>query len=80
MLAGQMTSEIDRETPQAQAGLTCLACHAIDQIDGVTGNGNYNIADEQEDPYLFAEAEDGPAASSTTPPSRPAPRCTSGRC
>ncbi len=59
MLAGQMTSEIDRETPQAQAGLTCLACHAIDQIDGVTGNGNYNIADEQEDPYLFAEAEAG---------------------
>ncbi len=59
MLAGQMTEEIDRETPQAQAGLTCLACHAIDQIHDQTGNGNYNIADEQEDPYLFAEAREG---------------------
>jgi tetratricopeptide (TPR) repeat protein len=59
MLAGKMTEEIDRTTPQAQAGLTCLACHAIDQIHGRTGNGNYNIADEQEDPYLFADARKG---------------------
>ena len=59
MLAGQMTDEIDRRTPQAQAGLTCLACHAIDHIHGVTGNGNYNIADHQEDPYLFADTEHG---------------------
>ena len=57
MLAGKMTDDIDRETPQAQAGLTCLACHAIDRIHDQTGNGNYNIADVQEDPYLFAEAQ-----------------------
>jgi tetratricopeptide (TPR) repeat protein len=57
MLAGKMTGDIDRETPQAQAGLTCLACHAIDRIHDQTGNGNYNIADVQEDPYLFAEAK-----------------------
>ena len=59
MLAGKMTEEIDRNSPQAQAGLTCLACHAIDKIHGRTGNANYNIADEQEDPYLFAESKDG---------------------
>ena len=59
MLAGKMSGEIDRATPQAQAGLTCLGCHAIDKIHGRTGNGNYNIADEQEDPYLFAEAQAG---------------------
>ena len=59
MLAGQMTETIDRTTPQAQAGLTCLACHAIDKIHGPTGNGNYNIADEQEDPYVFADAATG---------------------
>jgi len=59
MLAGQMTEEIDRRSPQAQAGLTCLACHAIDKIHNQTGNGNYNIADEHEDPYLFAQAETG---------------------
>ncbi|OGG51543.1 MAG: hypothetical protein A3F84_11310 [Candidatus Handelsmanbacteria bacterium RIFCSPLOWO2_12_FULL_64_10] len=54
MLAGKMAEPIDRRTAQAQAGLTCLACHAIDRIHNQTGNGNYNIADEQEDPYLFA--------------------------
>ncbi len=59
MLAGKMTDPIDRESPQAQAGLTCLACHAIDKIHNVTGNGAYNIADEQSDPYLFADAEPG---------------------
>jgi len=59
MLAGKMDAEIDRNTPEAQAGLTCLACHAIDQIYNQTGNGNYNIADEQEDPYLFATSRTG---------------------
>jgi tetratricopeptide (TPR) repeat protein len=59
MLAGTMHAPIDRGSVEAQAGITCLACHAIDQIHDVTGNGNYNIADEQEDPYLFASAEEG---------------------
>jgi tetratricopeptide (TPR) repeat protein len=59
MLAGQMTEDINRRTPQAQAGLTCLACHAIDKIHNVTGDGAYNIADEHEDPYVFARAETG---------------------
>lgn len=57
MLPGSMDRPIDRTTPEAQAGLTCLACHAIDHIHNVTGNGNYNIADEQEDPYIFATSE-----------------------
>ena len=59
MLAGKMNQPIDRNAPEAQAGLTCLACHAIDKIHNQTGNGNYNIADEQEDPYLFARADNG---------------------
>jgi len=63
MLAGKMDNEIDRNTAEAQAGLTCLACHAIDQIHNRTGNGNYNIADEQEDPYLFAAAKTGSAGA-----------------
>jgi tetratricopeptide (TPR) repeat protein len=59
MLAGKMDAEIDRNSPEAQAGLTCLACHAIDHIHNRTGDGNYNIADEQEDPYLFAKSKTG---------------------
>jgi tetratricopeptide (TPR) repeat protein len=59
MLAGKMNSKIDRNTPEAQAGLTCLACHSIDKIHNQTGNGNYNIADAQEDPYLFSNSKEG---------------------
>lgn len=59
MLAGKMNMPVDRNIPEAQAGLTCLSCHAIDKIHDLTGNGNYNIADEQEDPYLFATSKDG---------------------
>ncbi len=59
MLAGEMGKPVDRRTPQAQAGLTCLACHAIDAIHDRTGNANYNIADEREDPYVFPNAKGG---------------------
>ncbi|HEY3244123.1 MAG TPA: hypothetical protein VGM03_12325, partial [Phycisphaerae bacterium] len=59
MLAGKMTDPVDRRSPQAQAGLTCLACHAIDEIHNSSGNAAYNIADEQEDPYLFPNAKTG---------------------
>ncbi len=60
MLAGNMTKEIDPLVPESQAGLTCLACHAIDRLHGLEGNGNYNIADETPSPYLFDSAADGP--------------------
>jgi len=63
MLAGKMNKKVDRSSPEAQAGLTCLSCHAIDHIHNNTGNGNYNIADEQEDPYLFANAATGTIAA-----------------
>ncbi len=63
MLSGRMQRDIDRESVAAQAGLTCLACHVIDTIHNRAGNANYNIADEQEDPYLFASARDGSLAA-----------------
>ncbi|MFB3066547.1 MAG: multiheme c-type cytochrome, partial [Planctomycetota bacterium] len=53
MLAGNMEKEIDPLTPESQAGLTCLACHAIESIHGIEGNGGYHIADERPSPYLF---------------------------
>lgn len=56
MIPGRMNQPIDRESAAAQAGLTCLACHNIDAIHNNTGNGAYNQADEQESPYLFADA------------------------
>ncbi len=63
MLAGNMEKEIDPLTPESQAGLTCLACHAIDAIHDKTGNGNYNIQDRTESPYVFDRAKHGAARS-----------------
>ncbi|MFI5403328.1 MAG: multiheme c-type cytochrome, partial [Planctomycetota bacterium] len=60
MLAGNMTKEIEPLIPESQAGLTCLACHAIDEIHGREGNGGYNIADEKPSPYLGDRASEGP--------------------
>lgn len=60
MLAGNMVKEIDPLTPESQAGLTCLSCHAIDSLThSVTGNGNYNIHDKTESPYIFDQAKSG---------------------
>jgi tetratricopeptide (TPR) repeat protein len=59
MLAGNMEKDIDPLTPESQAGLTCLACHAIDAIHDRTGNGNYNIHDRTESPYLFDLSKHG---------------------
>lgn len=60
MLAGNMPGEIDPLTPEAQAGLTCMACHAIDRIHNQTGNGAYNIQDATPSPYLFSGSKSGP--------------------
>ena len=59
LFAGAMGREIDRTSPGAQAGLTCLSCHSIDRIHDRTGNGNYNVADAGESPYIFAGAPPG---------------------
>jgi hypothetical protein len=59
MMAGNMTKEIVPTIPESQAGLTCLACHLMDSVHGVGGNGNYRIADQAPEPYLFASAKGG---------------------
>ena len=59
MLTGRFLGEIDRGSIEAQAGLTCTACHMINQIHDITGNGNYQLVDNGEDPYLFAQETEG---------------------
>jgi tetratricopeptide (TPR) repeat protein len=59
MMAGNMTKDIQPLIPESQAGLTCLACHAMDQVHGVGGNGGYRIADLAPEPYLFSQAKSG---------------------
>lgn len=63
MLPGSMLSEVDPASMAAQAGLTCLACHGIDHVHSITGNGAYRLDDAERDsvldPYLGATATDG---------------------
>ncbi|MEZ6013477.1 MAG: tetratricopeptide repeat protein [Planctomycetota bacterium] len=59
MHAGDFMGEIDQGSVEAQAGLTCTACHLVNRIHDITGNGNYELADNGQDPYLFADATEG---------------------
>lgn len=59
LFPGTMAGEMNRATAEAQAGLTCLACHGIEAIEGQTGNGNYRIREASQDPYIFAAASPG---------------------
>ncbi|MCE9636249.1 MAG: tetratricopeptide repeat protein [Planctomycetes bacterium] len=59
MMAGNMGKDIDPVNPESQAGLTCLACHLMDEVHGVGGNGNYRINDGLPSPYLFDQAKGG---------------------
>jgi hypothetical protein len=63
MMAGNMVKDIVPTIPESQAGLTCLACHLMDEVHGVGGNGNYRIADARPEPYLFAQAKEGIGAA-----------------
>jgi hypothetical protein len=62
MLAGTMAGDLDPTKADAQAGLTCLACHAIDNLHGITGNGNYNLQDLVPSPYILSDARSGLAS------------------
>jgi len=59
LLAGKMMDDVDRGSVAAQAGLTCLSCHLIEDIPNHTGNGNFVWNDTFEDSYIFSDAEDG---------------------
>ena len=47
---------IDFETHiTGQAGITCVACHAIQEVNGVRGNGEYTIGIPE--PYPFTDSQ-----------------------
>jgi hypothetical protein len=50
MMTGLMEDEFDRASAEAQAGITCLSCHRIDEVHNITGNSAFNIADTTEEP------------------------------
>jgi tetratricopeptide (TPR) repeat protein len=47
--------DTDHDTT-GQAGITCMICHAMTQVNGVHGNGDYSIADPPRYPFAFSES------------------------
>ena len=58
LLSGQFDkTDYDTEhNPTAHAGITCMVCHAITQVNGVHGNGDYTITDPPRYPFAFSES------------------------
>lgn len=63
LFPGRMAKEFDADLPDAQAGLTCLACHAIETLHSVAGNGAYVFKDKTRSEYLFSGVKEGPGAA-----------------
>lgn len=43
------------QDPAAEAGITCLACHAITVVSSPRGNGDYRLVDPPRYPFAFSE-------------------------
>jgi len=41
--------------PASQAGITCLACHAITQVNSPRGNADYTLVDPPRYPFAFSD-------------------------
>ncbi len=44
------------QNPTAQAGITCMTCHAMSRVNGVHGNGDYTIVDPPRYPFAFSDS------------------------
>lgn len=55
LLTGNAQDTITEETTNAQAGITCLACHAIVEVPDTIGNAGYVIAEPEHYPYFDSE-------------------------
>ncbi|PRP91147.1 Beta-barrel assembly-enhancing protease [Enhygromyxa salina] len=63
LLTGRMDTHPKPEDPDADAGITCLACHAIVEAPGRLGNGSYVIAAPEHYPGY---ASDDPSERETS--------------
>lgn len=45
----------DENHPTAHAGITCVSCHAIEQLGSPRGNADYVIAAPEEYPFAFSD-------------------------
>jgi hypothetical protein len=54
------------QNPTAQAGITCMTCHAMSRVNGVHGNGDYTIVDPPRYPFAFSRGRN-PSTVCQTP-------------
>jgi hypothetical protein len=47
--------DLDKD-PTGQAGITCMACHAIERINSPRGNGDYTLVDPKRYPFAFSKS------------------------
>lgn len=47
--------DFDGDSVAAQAGITCLGCHAITSVDSPRGNGDYTIVDPPRYPFAHSD-------------------------
>ncbi len=64
---------IDMEHPNAQAGITCLSCHAIDALRDVKGNGRVVMAEPDEYPFARSQHPAGQWIHNKLVKSKPEP-------
>ena len=58
LLTGQFdTEEFNKQNPAATAGINCIACHSIENVNGTIGNGNYQFKLPSHYPFAFSEIE-----------------------
>jgi tetratricopeptide (TPR) repeat protein len=59
-LFGGLFDDPDYDTdhdPTGQAGITCMTCHAMTQVNGVHGNGDYTLVDPPRYPFAFSDSK-----------------------
>lgn len=75
LFPGQMQDgmELDLDHPRAQAGITCLSCHAIEGLRDVKGNGRLVMAMPDEYPFARSNSEIGKWIHNKLVKSKPEP-------
>ncbi len=51
------TEKFNKNNPAARVGINCIACHSIENINGTTGNGNYQFKLPSHYPFAFSKME-----------------------
>lgn len=72
LLTGRMDAHPTPQTPGADEGITCLACHAVQAVDSRIGNGSYRIGAVEHYPGFGTDDPDARALGARLIRTKPA--------